>query len=439
MPDALSRSTELAYAAGAVGTAIFGTVPGLLLLFFMTDTLGVAPGLAGVALAMGKLWDVVCDPLVGALSDRTDSRLGRRRPWLLAGAVLLPITFVALFAVPDFATPDARFAWVACWFVLASTAFAVFQVPYVAMPAEMTGDPARQTVLMAWRMGAMVVGILIAGGAAPLLVRAGGGGREGYAVMGAVLGGVCAVMMATAFAGTGCAPTAAPLRGTPVRAQLAAVWRNRAFRALAGALVLQLTGVSALLAVVPYVAQWLLGGGETTVTVLFLCLVGPALVGMPLWVAIDRRVGKLVGWAVAVATYALLGLGLAVSAPGRLPYVAGVVVLMGLAYGGTQVFPFALLPDAIAAGRSQSGVEQGGLLAGLLTASEKCGNALGALVAGLVLQVSGFREAGGGAVEQPQSALLGIRLAASVVPALLLLSSLPVIAWWHRTTRMLRS
>jgi Na+/melibiose symporter-like transporter len=422
----LPRRIHLAYGAGAVGTAIFGTVPGLLLLYFMTDTLGIAPALAGATLAAGKLWDVTIDPLVGALSDRTRTRWGRRRPFMLAGGLLMPLAFTTLFSVPD------RWRWVLLGFLAASTFFAVYQVPYVAMPAEMSEDGAEQTVLMAWRMSAMVVGILLSGAVAPQLVRVGGGGRAGYALMGAVLAGVCAVAMLTAFAGTAGAPALRRGREAPLGAQLGAVLRNRAFLLLVLAIVVQLVAMSTLLAVVPYVATYLLAGGETTVTLLFLCLVLPALVAMPLWVKAERRMGKIRAWSVATVIFAVLNVGLVAATPDRFLLVAGLVGCMGLAYGGTQVFPYALLPDAIAAGRARSGVEQGGVLAGLLTASEKTGNAVGALVAGAVLQATGFVEAKAGVVvAQPESALDGIRLCASVLPAVLLVASLPVLARWR--------
>lgn len=427
---------HVAYAAGAIGTAVFGTVPGLLLLYFLTDTLGVPAGLAGLTLATGKLWDVVLDPAVGALSDRTQSRLGRRRPWMLTGGLLMPVAFALVFAVPDLPSPTARWLWVLGAFVLASTAFAVFQVPFVAMPAEMTRDGREQTVLMAWRMSFMIVGILLSGALAPQLVASGGGGRAGYALMGNVLALVCLAAMLAAAMGTAGAP-ALP-GGTPgtVAGQLRAVVGNLAFRWLLAAIVLQLVAMSTLLAVVPYVATYLLAGGQDLVTLLFLCLVGPALAAMPAWVTISRRLGRVRSWAVATIVFAVLNVGLLLATPERLPLTAAVVVAMGLAYGGTQVFPYALLPDAIAAGRSQSGIEQGGVLAGLLTASEKCGNALGALVTGLVLQASGFVETQTGeTVVQPATALAGIRLCVSLLPAALLAASVPLVLGWPRRAR----
>jgi GPH family glycoside/pentoside/hexuronide:cation symporter len=92
----LRRRLCIAYGAGSVGAGIFSTIPGLLLLFYLTDTLAVPAGLAGLAVFVPKLWDIITDPIVGAWSDRTSSRWGRRRPFLLAGALTLPPCFVAL-------------------------------------------------------------------------------------------------------------------------------------------------------------------------------------------------------------------------------------------------------------------------------------------------------------------------------------------------------
>jgi len=428
----LARRIQLAYGAGAIGTAIFGTVPGLLLLFFLTDTLGVPAGLAGVTLAIGKLWDVILDPVIGALSDRTRTRLGRRRPWMFVGAVLMPLGFALLFSVPELPTPLARWLWVLSCFVLASTAFAVFQVPFVAMPAEMSRDAAEQTVLMAWRMSFMIVGILLSGAVAPQLVAVGGSGRPGYALMGQTFAVVCLLAMLVAAVGTHGAPALPGGRPAPFRAQLAAVLRNQVFLRLLLAIVLQLVAMSVLLAAVPYVAAYLLAGGPQLVTLLFVCLVGAALAAMPAWVAVAGRLGRVRSWVLATIGFTALNIGLVLATPERLGWIVGLVIAMGLAYGGTQVFPYALLPDAIAAGRTRSGIEQGGVLAGLLTASEKCGSAFGALLAGLVLQLSGFVESEPGhPVVQPSSALFGIRLCASLVPAMLLAGSVPVILGWR--------
>ena len=83
----LKLSLRLSYAAGSLGSGLFSTIPGLLLLYYLTDTLAVPAGLAGLAILLPKLWDIATDPIVGAWSDRTRGRWGRRRPLLLAGAL----------------------------------------------------------------------------------------------------------------------------------------------------------------------------------------------------------------------------------------------------------------------------------------------------------------------------------------------------------------
>src|ERR1041384_1403514 len=133
--ESLPGRVRAGYALGSLVTGAFGTVPGLLLLPYLTDTLGVAAGIAGLLVLAPKAWDVLINPVAGRISDRTRTRWGARRPFLLAGGLALAVTFALIFAAP-FGTSSAPYA--AVMFLLAATAFAFYQVPYVAMPAGMT-------------------------------------------------------------------------------------------------------------------------------------------------------------------------------------------------------------------------------------------------------------------------------------------------------------
>lgn len=418
---ALGKASYFGYGIGSLGTSIFSTVPSLLLLFFLTDTLGVPAGLAGWVVAVPKLWDMVSDPMAGTLSDRTRSRWGRRRPWLLVGALALPLVFVALFDVPAFESTALIVGWVLVFYLLAATAFTAFQVPYIAMAAELTPHSYEYTVLVSWRMVFLVIGTLVAGGLAPMLVEAGGGGRPGYALMAMVLAGICFLAMAGALLGTRRAPTLEPTRDSiPFSAHLAAAWRNRSFRVLLVSVIVQLTAVGLLLAVVPYYAHHVLKGGHQTVTLLFIALVAPAMLAMPLWARVSRGLGKLRSYRLCIGAFAALSLTLFFATPefGRFIYLQ--VALIGVAYAGTQLFPFSMLPDTLLEEFAVTGVRREGVFSGLVTAGEKLGMAGGALLAGLLLQVTGFLESQAGtAVTQPESALFGIRLGASVLPAVL--------------------
>lgn len=422
----LKRSLLLAYAAGSIGSGLFTTVPGLLLLFYLTDTLGVAAGLAGLALVIPRLWDIATDPLVGAWSDRTRSRWGRRRPFLLAGALLLPPAFIALFTAP-LGDPTVSFAWVLVAYCLATGAFTLFQVPYAAMPAEMTADYHERTTVVAHRMAFLPIGILAGGALAPMLIKAGGGGPAGYRSMALTLSAIAAAAMLVAFFGTRSAPQHdTPVDGAGLREQLRVALAHRRYRELLLIFAVQNIGVGAVLAAVPYFVRYTLGADEGAVTLLFVSLVGPAIVAMPLWTAVSRRHGKRVGYIAAVVMFAAFALSLSLGAPGRLGLVAAQVALIGVGFAGLQVFPFAMLPDLIDDDARASGQRREGIFTGLWFVGEKGGLTLGAWLVSQILALTGFVERRAGeVVTQPEAALVGVVVATAVVPAVCALISLP--------------
>ena len=148
----LSRRVLLGYGIGSLGTGIYSSTPGVLLLFFMTDTLGIPASLAALGVSLPKLWDMLADPVVGGLSDRTRSRWGRRRPWLLGGSLLMLVSYIFLFTVPHFESMYASFLYVTGMFALSATAYAIFAVPYTAMAAEMSDSSQERVRIMAYRM-----------------------------------------------------------------------------------------------------------------------------------------------------------------------------------------------------------------------------------------------------------------------------------------------
>ncbi|WP_229400452.1 MFS transporter [Micromonospora okii] len=416
----LPRRVHAGYALGSLVTGAFGTVPGLLLLPYLTDTLGVAAGVAALLVLVPKAWDVLVNPVAGRISDRTRSRWGARRPYLLLGGLALAALFAAIFAAP-FGSGPAAGGYVAVAFLATATAFAFFQVPYVAMPAELTDDYAERTRLMSWRVAVLAVAILVSGAVAPAVVTAGGDGVAGHRWMGLFVAALIVVGTVGAFLGTRGAPTGTVGESEPtLRAQLAVAARNRPFRALLACFVIQSAGVATILAGVSYFAAQVLRDPETGPTVLFACFVGPALLVMPLWTRVGARVGKR---AALVAASALLAAGaLALVAAPALPSVAVylVVAVIGVGYAGQQVFALAMLPDCIAYDTARTGRRQAGVFTGLWTAGETFGLALGPGIYGLVLALSGYVSSDtGAAAAQSDTARLGVLLGFTVVPALL--------------------
>lgn len=425
----LSRGVVTRYAIGSIGTGGFATLPGLVLVFYLTDTLGVTALVAGLVVTAAKVWDVVIDPWIGERSDRALAATGTRRTWMRVGAIALPVAFVVTFAVPTGLAPAASGTWVFVAFLATATAFSLFQVPYIALPAELTGDYDARTRLLTWRVVVLSVAILLFGAGGPLLRRVGGDDEAiGYLVMAVVAGVVigAGMLVATTVAPRG--TTVAPRARRSIRAGYAegldALRRSRPFRDLLATFVLQGLATGVMLAGANYVAVWVLES-EDALTFLFLALIGPAILCAPLWGRLARRIGKERSFVFASALFAMAAASLIgmLWAPGAWVYAP--VALAGAAYAGMQSLPMAMLPDVISHDARTHGDGRAGSFGGVWTAGETAGMALGATLLTLVLAATGYLEStGSAAVDQPDAALAGITLSFSLLPAALVLLSL---------------
>ncbi|WP_431074411.1 MFS transporter [Microbacterium phyllosphaerae] len=431
----LSARTVALYAIGSLGTGGYATLPGLVLTYFLTDNLGVAALAAGLIVTAAKIWDVIIDPLIGAASDRQQARTGSRRGFMVVGALTLPLFFALTFAVPPSWGPTAGAICVLLAFLATATSFSLFQVPYVALPAELTSGYDERTRLLGWRVVVLTAAILLFGAGGPELRRAGSDPVAGYLLMSVVAGVTIGVGMLIASRTADAAahrPDEAvrPMLTAPagVREQYAAgvrtLRRSQPFRALLGTFLLQALATGTMLAAAQYVATWVLRS-EDAVTLVFLTLVGPALVATPVWTVVARRIGKERAFAIAsiLFTAAAATLVLAAWMPGAWMY--GAIGFAGIAYAGLQSLPMAMLPDVISHDERASGRGQAGTFTGVWTAGETVGFALGATAVSLTLAATGYVSTVAGAtVEQPDAAITGIVLSFSILPALLMAASL---------------
>ncbi|MET0933242.1 MAG: MFS transporter [Mycetocola sp.] len=427
--QSVDRRTIGTYAIGSLGTGGFATLPGLVLIYFLTDTLGVAALAAGLVVGAAKIWDVLIDPVIGNRSDHSLATTGSRRRYMVVGGVTLPLFFFLTFAVPAGIGPVASAGWVFVAFLCCATAFSLFQVPYIALPAELATHYNDRTRLLTWRVVVLTLTILLFGAGGPLLRGLSDDPRIGYLVMAAVAGLVIGAGMLVAST---VAPRDKPIaRRSPgqspvdsYRAGFDTLRRSRPFRALLGTFVLQGLATGMMLAGAQYVATWVLRS-EDAVTLLFLALIAPALFVAPVWGRFARRVGKERAFALASSLFALAALSLVgmLWAPGAWIYLP--VALGGAAYAGMQSLPMAMLPDVISHDARSNGEGHAGSFSGVWTAGETAGMALGATVLTLILAVTGYAErVAGQTVEQSPSAVAGIVLSFSVVPAILLVASL---------------
>jgi GPH family glycoside/pentoside/hexuronide:cation symporter len=414
---ALPTQMRVGYSLGSLVTGSFGTVPGLLLLPYLTNTMGVAAGVAGLLVFIPKVWDVILNPVVGRISDRTQTRWGARRPYLIFAGIAVTILFILMFAAP-FGVQGPSDIYVAVMFLLTATAFAFFQVPYVAMPAEMTDSYLERTRLMTWRVALLATSILISGAGAPYILDATGGGVIGHRWMAVFVGAIMLIGTLIVFFSTAKAPHGVVTASEPsLRAQLRVAASNRPFRLLVVCFVAQATGVACMLAGVRYFAAYVMHSDAANV-LLFAIVVSPALFTTPIWRRFGERAGKLRGYVYAsvtltVATFALTA---APFLPHVLVYV--IIFIIGFGYAGQQLFGLSMLPDCIAYDTKRTGKRQAGVFTGVWTAGETLGLALGPSIYGFVLNAFGYVSTSSGDFQaQSRLAETGVLLGFTLVPA----------------------
>lgn len=439
-PETASRTTAMAgrgtltvYAAGSVGMGVWVTVPGLLLLYFLTDVLGVPAFLAGPALLLPKVVDIVAHPLLGSRSDREARRFGHRRRMMRIG-LLLGAAMVAMFSVPSGLTGAPAALWVGCWFVVGNLLFASFQVPYLTTPSDLLVGYHERTRVFMFRMILLTVGLLGAGVAAPALSSA--GGRGDYALMAGVLASVMIVSAGVALVGVRRLTDVCGFRAPDERAghsplaDLRIAWRDRDYRALVLSYLFTGTTTHLFLAALPYVTEYVFDGSKLTALFMGLFL-GPALFAGPAWTAWSRRIGKQRGLLLAQAAFVAGSLallpGAALGGTPGIALTAVVVMVMGVAFSGLQLFAFSMVPDAVAAAEA-AGSSKAGAYTGVWTATEATGTAAGPYVYSAILALGGFvSSTGGDHVDQSGTALTALRLGITVVPAALM-----AVAFWFQ-------
>jgi len=429
-PRRLGAGTSAGYASGSLVTGAFSTVPGLLLLPYLTDTLGVAAGVAGVLAFVPKAWAVLLNPVAGRVSDRSTARIGPRRPFVLGAGLGVGVAFALMFAGPFAAAAGA--VWALLGYLLTATVFAFFQSPYTAMPAELTTDPGATTRLMSWRVAGIAVATLVSGAVAPAVVTAAGGGLPGYRAMGLAVGAIIAVGAVAAFLGTRRAPQpvadGSPADRTGLLAQLAVARADAPLRRLLTVAALQSAATGAQLAGVAYLARVVVGDPGVTTT-LVVAFTAPALVVLPLLMRFGSRVDARRGALACSGASLLVSLGWL-----ALPVLPAPVVLpvLAVALGSTNAlqdtFVLAILSRCIVEGTARAGQRRAGLYAGLFSAFQGLGFAVGPLLFGLVLQLSGYvSSTTGTAAAQSDATGSGVLLGFAVLPAALTALSLPAL------------
>ena len=418
----------MGYGVGDLGGNLFFTIMGFWLLNFVTDTLGLAASLAGLALLVGRAWDAVTDPLMGSLSDRTVSRWGRRRPYLLFGsaAVVVGMTVVFLDVGGRGWSPGALFAWVVFAFCVVNTAYTVVFVPYAALTPDLARDFQERTNLNGYRMAWAIVGTLLGAGAFTGVVGlfAGAGGGSGYTAAGALFGALTALVVLITFASVRERPVA---RGRVPAAGLfagyAAALKVRPFRLALFPWALFMTGIVIATSTVPFYFEHLYGRPELA-QFASLALLLAAFAAIPGWVWLAGRIGKRTAYNIGMMVFGGALLAAYLFAHRDVTVLFVVMVVAGIGLATNYVMPWSIIPDVVDYDELANGQRREGVFYGMWTFLQKLGLGVAGAVSGMVLQWTGYLP---DAVQSPL-ALHGIRLLIGPIPALFFVAGVLILS-----------
>lgn len=438
----LSTFTKAIYGLGDWGASSATTARSLFWLFFIVSVVGADIRLAGIAFIIGRIWDGINDPLVGILSDRFRSRWGRRRPFMLLGAVPFGLGFFLMFSPPPFQSGWAVALYYGVVFILYDTAYTIVNAPYAALTSELTDDYDERSSLAGWRMANSIFAALLTAALFKLLAENVFAGwfdgpaalQRGYAVSGAIWGLVItlAPLLVVTF-------VREPERVLEKDDQpidffkiTKEVLSNRPFRIGATIYLLAFTAVDIITTVFVWFLIYYMGLNPPFDSIVLALVLGVAFLSMPLTVTLMQRYGKgrtyigmMTFWAVVMVVISLLP-------PGNIPLVMIAAALAGLGYGAANATPWAIVADVIEEDEWHTGKRREGVYAGYLVMFRKVATAfaVGFLVP-QVLSATGFVE--GNVATQPESAILALRIFMGSIPAVLLIVSMVAAARYPLT------
>ncbi|MDZ7845134.1 MAG: glycoside-pentoside-hexuronide (GPH):cation symporter [Anaerolineales bacterium] len=418
MKNSLTRGEKILYGSGDIGFSLTTTILGAYFAIFLVDVVGLRPGYAAVAVFIGKSWDYVNDPLVGYLSDRTRTRWGRRRPYLLFGALPLALTFTMLWWRPDFEKTSALLIYYTLAYLLFEASATLLYMPYFALTPELTSDYDERTSLTSYRMFFSILGSLLAF-TLPLLIVGSFSPENAPRVvlMGAIFGLASALPMLLVFFGTREKESYLELDKPSLRKSLRSAWKNVPFRYGLGIFLATWIAVdilqASLLFFIKYVIQ-----REPQNDLIMASIFVVAMFALPIWNWVSKKWSKRYAYMYGIAFWALVQLVLITVTPTtNLNLILFLCALAGIGVAAAHVLPWAILPDAVEWDEYQTGARHEGVFYSLTTLARKIASSIALPLILILLDLTGYQP---NAVNQNPQALWGIRLVIGPIPAVLL-------------------
>ncbi|MBN1534793.1 MAG: MFS transporter [Spirochaetes bacterium] len=422
--EKLGVLNKLGYGIGDFAANITFQSVTLFLLYFFTDVFMIGAASAGVIFFIAKLWNAACDPSMGYVADRTRTRWGRNRPFLLFGALPLGLAYFLLFASPDL-SPAAKTAYALVTFLAFSTCYSVINIPYGALTANLTLDTNERSSLTGFRMAFAILGTLLVAGATKPIVALFPDQTVGFRMIGIIYGSLCVAVNIITFSAVRERVMPPKEQGMSFRQDLKLVAGNRPFIILTVSTILQMMAINLLAAMINYYFKYNLRA-ESYIPVAFLCLFATAMVALPLWVFVSGKWGKKTSFICGMTLLSFVLLGLRFIPAGNIVPVLGLFVVAGIGMATQYLCPWSMIPDTVEYAQLKTGLRREGILYGFFNFAFKFSAAFSGILAGFGLDFFGYVPN----VAQHQRALDGIGLMMTVLPFVLIIAGVALIFFY---------
>jgi len=431
--EKLPLLTKIIYGSGDLGFSMNNSIITAFFSVFMVTVVGMPPGLVAIIFIIGRSWDFINDPIIGHLSDRTRTRWGRRRPFLLFGAIPFGLSFSLLWLGPDFSRTGLIIYYSLAYIVYEAMATTVY-MPYFALTPELTDDYDERTKLTSFRMMFNIIGSLTAY-ILPLLIIGNDwtqATKQDVLTMALIAGAIAATPILFVFFGTKEKKEYQKATLPKFFPTLKAAFKNRPF--VFGALMYLFTWMT--IVVVESNLQFFIihiVQRQSQSMIIMVSIFVTAIFALPVWNWVSKNWNKRYAYIAGVAFWAVVMMVLIFMSP-ETPFwlILLLCIMAGIGLSAAQVLPWAIIPDAIEWEEWQNGERNEGMFYSLITLMGKVGMAIAQPLSLLILQFTGFKEGQG--VVQSASGLLGIRLVMGPLPAILLLSGI-IMAIFYPLTR----
>lgn len=430
---------KLGYGVGDLASGFYVNFFSVFLFYYFTDLAGLAPAAMALMLLVTKLIDAVTDPMTGVIADRTRTRWGRYRPYLLFGAVPFGLTGVLIFAVPDL-SETGTLIWAYATYTLCMLAFTAVNVPYGGLLGVISPSARERTSATAFRMFFSALSGILVGIFGTTLVRILGGGDEarGIFLTMSCIAAFSVFCILTTFATTKERIPPAKSNGK-ISGDLAVLLKTGPWIAVAIAAILGVTAIASRAASAKFFYKYVVGDDGTPVF-LFLDRLALFLTALALGQISGVIIGNLLQrrfekshLLIAAGALKMSGIMLFYALPLDAVWPQTVVqYAVGLGFGFLMVLSFSMFTDIAEFIDWKSKLQMTGLVVSASIFAVKAGIAFGSSIPGFVLGFTGF-EAGG---TQSESSQMGIQLAFALIPAGLMIPAATALMFYrldHRT------